>query len=203
MAGVSQMSGFRIAITGTPATGKSSVVEIIAKSNSITVRELAAEHGCLGGAEKAGEAVEIDVEKLHRILTAEWAEESLSRGGERSPSEGGGKTPAGHEKSAENIYIDGHLSHHLPVDAIIVLRCRPEVLSERMRERGWPRAKITDNAEWELLGGPWLELDENSPPILEIDTTIASAAAVASQALEWVGADFVPRFPAERADWIR
>ena len=203
MAGVSQMSGFRIAITGTPATGKSSVADIIARTNSITVRELAAEHGCLGGAEKAGEAVEIDVEKLHRILTAEWAEESPSRGGEKSSSEGGGKTPSGHEKSAENIYIDGHLSHHLPVDAIIVLRCRPEVLSKRMRGRGWPRAKITDNAEWELLGGPWLELDENSPPILEIDTTIASAAAVASQALEWVGADFVPRFPAERADWIR
>ncbi len=195
MAGVSQMSGFRIAITGTPATGKSSVVEIIAKSNSITVRELAAEHGCLGGAEKAGEAVEIDVEKLHRILTSEWAE--------KSPSEGVGKTPPGNEKPDANIYIDGHLSHHLPVDAIIVLRCRPEVLCERMRGRGWPSAKITDNAEWEMLGGPWLELDENSPPILEIDTTIASAAAVASQALDWVGADFVPKFPAERADWIR
>ena len=91
MAGASQMSGFRIAITGTPATGKSSVVEIIAKSNSTTVRELAAEHGCLGRAEKAGEAVEVDVEKLHRILTAEWAEESPSRGGEKSPSEGGEK----------------------------------------------------------------------------------------------------------------
>jgi adenylate kinase len=189
------MSGFRIAITGTPATGKSSVADIIARTNSITVRELAAEHGCLGEAEKAGEAVEIDVDKLHRILTSEWAE--------KSPSEGVGKTPRGNEKPDENIYIDGHLSHHLPVDAIIVLRCRPEVLCERMRGRGWPSAKITDNAEWEMLGGPWLELDENSPPILEIDTTIASAAAVASQALEWVGADFVPRFPAERADWIR
>ena len=90
MAGVSQMSGFRIAITGTPATGKSSVADIIALTNSITVRELAAEHGCLGGAEKAGEAVEIDVEKLHRILTEKWAE--------KSPSEGVGKTPPGNEK---------------------------------------------------------------------------------------------------------
>ena len=196
MAVASLMSRFRIAITGTPATGKSSVVEIIAKSNSVSVRQLAAEHGCLGEVGELGEAVEIDVEKLHQILADKWSEKSPSEEVEK-PSEGLA------EEAPQNIYIDGHLSHHLPVDAIVVLRCRPEVLSERMRGRGWPQEKINDNAEWEMLGGPWVELDENTPPILEVDTTIAAAAVVAKEILDWIGTGFVPEHPSKRADWLQ
>ena len=193
---VSLMSRFRIAITGTPATGKSSVVEIIAQSNSVSVRQLAAEHGCLGEAGELGEAVEIDVEKLHHILADKWSE--------KSPSEVVEKPSGGlAEEAPQHIYIDGHLSHHLPVDAIVVLRCRPEVLSERMRGRGWSQEKINDNAEWEMLGGPWVELDENIPPILEVDTTIAAAAAVAIEILDWIGTGFVPEYPSKRADWLQ
>ena len=192
----SQMNRFRIAITGTPATGKSSVVEIIAQSNSVTVRQLAAEHGCLGVAGAAGEAVEIDVDKLHHILADKWSEKSSSVGVEKPP---GGLD----EKAPQHIFIDGHLSHHLPVDAIVVLRCHPEVLSQRMRGRGWPQAKINDNAEWEMLGGPWVELDENIPPIIEIDTTVAAAGAVAKEILDWIEAGFVPGNPSKRADWLQ
>ena len=192
----SQMSRFRIAITGTPATGKSSVVEIIAQSNSVTVRQLAAEHGCLGVAGAVGEAVEIDVEKLHHILADEWLEKSPMEEVEKPL---GGRT----EKVPQHIFIDGHLSHHLPVDAIVVLRCHPEVLSERMRGRGWPQDKINDNAEWEMLGGPWVELDEDIPPILEVDTTIAATTAVAKEILDWIGSGFVPEYPSKRADWLQ
>ena len=114
MAVVSLMSRLRIAITGTPATGKSSVVEIIAQSDSVSVRQLAAEHGCLGEAGELGEAVEIDVEKLHHILADKWSE--------KSPSEVEEKASGGlAEEAPQHIYIDGHLSHHLPYRVLICL----------------------------------------------------------------------------------
>ena len=93
------MTGVRIAVTGTPGVGKTT---FCASSNwsTTTVKELAEKHGCVEVVDSDG-AAPIDIEKLVNSLV--W--------------------PKG------NIHlIDGHLSHLLPVDAIILIRCNPSAL---------------------------------------------------------------------------
>ena len=70
--------------------------------------------------------------------------------------------------------IDGHLSHHCSIDAVILLRCHPFELRRRLEQRaGYGPEKIESNAEWELLSGVWSELIAFHPQVkvIEIDTT--------------------------------
>tara|TARA_B100001123_G_C14728193_1_gene795846 strand:+ start:88 stop:621 length:534 start_codon:yes stop_codon:yes gene_type:complete len=172
------MEGFRIAITGTPATGKTTVAQLLADSTILTVRDLATEHGCVDNSESDEQLTIIDVDRLSDILKNLWA------------------TP-----SDSNVFIEGHLSHHLPVDAIAVLRCRPTVLEARMSSRGWPDGKIRDNFEWELMGGPWSEISDNKLPIIEIDSTIAGPDQIADEIRGWIDSGFEPPNQ-NRIDWM-
>ena len=70
--------------------------------------------------------------------------------------------------------IEGHLSHHCHVDAIILLRCNPVELKRRLTAReSYGSAKIQNNVEWEMIAGVWSELIEDCPdlPIIELDMT--------------------------------
>ncbi len=50
-----------------------------------------------------------------------------------------------------NCIIDGHISHFLHGDFVIVLRLNPEILYERLRSRGYKKRKILENLEAEIL----------------------------------------------------
>ena len=53
--------------------------------------------------------------------------------------------------------VEGHLAHLLPCDRVVVLRCRPDILRERLAPRDYPEEKIAENARWtkEFLA-PWI-----------------------------------------------
>ena len=80
----------------------------------------------------------------------------------------------GHGMGSEDCIIDGHLSHHCSIDAIIVLRCHPSKLRQRLRQRdGYSIEKIESNVEWELLSGVWSDIIALHPQakVIEFDTT--------------------------------
>ena len=90
---------------------------------------------------------------------------------------------------AEGVtFIDGHLSHLLEVDAIVVLRCNPVQLKQRLESRAYSQSKIAANVEWELLSGTWSELleFEIEAPLLELDSTSLSIEEMQSQIVEWI-----------------
>ena len=75
---------------------------------------------------------------------------------------------------SEDCIIDGHLSHHCSIDAIIVLRCHPFKLRQRLRQRdGYGIEKIESNVEWELVSGVWSDIIDLHPQarVIEFDTT--------------------------------
>ncbi|MBR6447047.1 MAG: adenylate kinase family protein, partial [Methanomicrobium sp.] len=47
--------------------------------------------------------------------------------------------------------VEGHITHLLPSDRVIVLRCRPDVLEDRLRKRGYSAAKVKENVLAEAL----------------------------------------------------
>ena len=99
--------------------------------------------------------------------------------------------------------IEGHLSHLLAPDAIVVLRCAPRRLQERLRERGYGAAKVTANVEWELLGGVHAELRDAGidVPLLELDTSTTDANVLAERVLAWREGGF-PRASDRFIDWL-
>ena len=69
--------------------------------------------------------------------------------------------------------IEGHLTHLLPAERVVVLRCRPDILAKRLRARGYADEKVQENAEAEALDAILIEALEVHPEehIIVIDTT--------------------------------
>lgn len=139
------------ALSGTPGTGKSSVTDELEKRGIPVTRVIDTIEKYRIGSDPDRDTDLIDDER--------WIAEF-------PPVEG---------------IIEGHLSHLLPADRIIILRCRPDILKERLSGRGYPPEKIAENVEAELLDVILVEAVEEhgTSKIFEIDTTRIPVPAVA------------------------
>jgi adenylate kinase len=152
-----------IAISGTPGSGKTSLSRLF-EGNDISVypiKDLAEQYQCIGDVDQSDGAQEIDI---HR-LADEWE-----------------------NKDAGLVIIDGHLSHFLDVDAVVLLRCNPNDLEKRLTSRGYNEKKVKANSEWEFIAGNWSELleFEIELPILELNSTSQSPEELFKIVNEWI-----------------
>ena len=73
---------------------------------------------------------------------------------------------------ADGLVIEGHISHHLPVDRVIVLRTNPVVLRRRLQKKGFSENKIRENVEAEILDIILVEaLGLHGNNVYEVDST--------------------------------
>jgi len=174
------MAPYRLALTGSPGTGKSTLAKEFENLgfHVISVEDIAIEHGCIGDLDINDNARPIDLDALIDALEEAWSQNPL-----------------------EPLIIDGHLSHHLPNDAVVVLRCSPEVLEQRMLERNYSEDKIKGNCEWELLGSSWNEREEDIPWI-EYDTTENDVHSIVMALSMWISDGFKPNSPISVIDWV-
>ncbi len=142
-----------IGITGTPGTGKTSVAASL-REKGYDVLDLKTT--------VAPFVLEHDEEAGADVVDVEaWAEAHADLDG----------------------FVEGAISHYLPCEKVIVLRCRPDVLAKRLTPRGYSAAKIHENAEAEALDVILIETVDAfaTEQIYEIDTTsIDTETAVAS-----------------------
>ena len=68
------------------------------------------------------------------------------------------------------------------VPAVILLRCRPDVLMVRLKARGWPWDKIAENVLAEAFGVVAESLIDVDYDVVEIDTTRSTPRDAAEQA---------------------
>lgn len=152
----------RIALSGTPGSGKSRLAQELAEDFEIMSLEgLAEEMNLLSEVAEDG-CREIDIDEMVARLQELW-----------------GSPPS------KSIVIDGHLSHLLPVDAVVVLRAHPLVIDARLHLREYSEEKIRDNVEYEMLSGPWLEMQEFKVPVFELDSGSLSPEECAQLVVQW------------------
>lgn len=89
------------------------------------------------------------------------------------------------EHATGTILVEGHFAHEMDADAIVLLRCDPLVLVERLRARGWSEAKVRENVEAEALDVLAAEVmdaaEATGARAVEVDVTGLSVDAAAEK----------------------
>ncbi len=144
-----------IALSGTPGTGKTTVCNIIKEQYSkkysiIDVNKLVLDEKLYTGKDEARDSYEADIDKLKERVKKEI------------------------EIKPEGVHVimEGHLSHFLPADAVIVLRAHPAALRKRLRKRkNYSNQKVKENSDAEALDVILVESVEMNNRVFEINTT--------------------------------
>ncbi len=148
----------KIALTGTPGVGKSKVAELLEKKGYEVLRlEKIADEFVIG----------YDERRKSKIVDEEAMDEYIKK-----------------IKEKDVLIIEGHLSHLLSVDGVILLRCHPEELKKRLIAKNWDERKIKENLEAEALDIILERALEKHEKIWEIDTTAKSIEKVTEEVEE-------------------
>lgn len=173
----------KVAVTGTPGTGKTTATELL---------ERAGPDADNGGAPEADveEAFEATAEGGFEVvhLNEVVRERGFTQGRDEQRDTVVADLDAveswleGHDESGP-LLVESHLSHHLDVDRVVVLRCDPALVEQRLRQRGEPDSTARENAESEALAGILAEAVEAHGPedVYEVVTTDRGPAAVARE----------------------
>ncbi|MES2154985.1 MAG: adenylate kinase family protein [bacterium] len=142
----------RVALTGTPGVGKTTLAAVAAAHGwrVVDVKVWARAVGAVVGHDAADEADVIDVDRLATFV----------------------------QPQPYDVVYEGHLSHLLPLDAAWVVRCDPRVLAQRLANRGYSPAKLRENLEAEALDIVLQEALDQLPVVIQRDGTRRSPAAL-------------------------
>lgn len=174
-----------IAISGTPGTGKTDVGQLLVTRLNATLIELshlAKEQQLLIGEDADRETLIADTEKLQHYLVNLISE------------------------SPETYVIVGHFADEVPeklLEFLVVLRCNPITLTQRLRSRQWLQSKILENVQAEILGECTMQalLRHKRDKVFEIDTTEATLEEVV-EAIEVIQTGTSHEYTVGRISWL-
>ncbi len=146
-----------VAITGTPATGKTTVARLAGKKLGwmvIELNQMAHERKLYSGYDEGRDARVVDLEKIRKALS---------------------------NIEARDMIIESHYAHEMESDVVIVLMANPDELRKRGKESGWKEKKIEENVLSEIMEVCKQESLEAGKPVFEVDTTGKSPAKVVTE----------------------
>ena len=178
-------------VSGTPGTGKTTISKNISnyiKAKVISLNELAISENLIVKYDAKRETSVINNKKLISFLIElieDYKKEDL-----------------------EFLIIESHFSDIVPeqyINFVIILRCDPDELYNRLKRRGYKREKIRENVQSEILGN-CVNYFINKPlniPILEIDTTNVSIESITKTIVDILRKKIdVDDFYAGKVDWL-
>lgn len=165
-----------LAISGTPCTGKTSVAKILSKklnANLISIGKLEVRH-------------EWDKKRRTRIVDVKDLQKAVNR----------------HLEKRKLNVVEGHLSHLLNADVVIVLRCNPSELEKRMKRKRWSKDKIVENIQAEILDEITIEsMEKHGKRVYEIDTSRRNPESVALIIKKLLNNLRTKQYRAGKIDW--
>jgi adenylate kinase len=173
-----------ILVTGTPGVGKTTVSMMLAEKLGaylININELVDEKHIYTG---------IDKERGYKIVDLDALFNEIDEIIEKRNS------------LDEYIIVEGHLSHLFETsDLVIVLRANPDVLQDRMKTKGWNKAKIRENIEAEAIDICSYESFEiHGNNVNEIDTSDIPPEKVVDLIIDVINGD--KKFPVGSVDFL-
>ena len=144
----------RVAVTGTPGTGKSTTTDLLESDlEVIHLNEVIREEELTTGVDDDRESLVADLEAIEEWLAGR-----------------------------EDVVVESHLAHHFDVYRVVVLRAHPETIVERLERREESAATARENAESEALDVVLTEAVETHgrDAVYEIDTTDRTPEEVAA-----------------------
>jgi adenylate kinase len=145
----------RVALTGTPGTGKTTVADRLETDLEVVhLNELLESEELYD---------EVDEQRESKVVDFEGIQEYLA--------------------GRDGILVESHLAHLVEADRVVVLRCHPEEVVERLRERGESEESAEENAESEALDVILAEAVERfgRENVYEVDTTDRDPEAVTKE----------------------
>ncbi|WP_049996823.1 adenylate kinase family protein [Halococcus sediminicola] len=136
----------RVAITGTPGTGKTTATERL-DHEVVHLNDVIRADGLDTGTDESRESLVADMDAVAAALD---------------------------EREKDEIeLVESHLAHRLPADRVVVLRCHPDELGERLAARGESERTVEENRESEALDVILAEAVESHglDSVYEIDAT--------------------------------
>jgi len=178
-----------VALTGTPGTGKTSVCTAISESPKFSIQyriidlnKLVFSEGIHAGKDEKRDSYAVELGKLEKKVKHSQIPEGV------------------------DVLMEGHLSHLLPADIVIVLRTEPREIMKRLGKRDYSQEKIRENADAEALDVILVESVEVSDKVFEIDTSDMMPMAVAESVISIIESLKKGRIPEEflpgKIDWI-
>ncbi|MFW6384154.1 MAG: adenylate kinase family protein [Halodesulfurarchaeum sp.] len=145
----------RVAVTGTPGTGKTTATDLVDTDLEVVhLNEVIEDRGLYSETDPERGSYVADVDAIQE----EYAAES-------------------------NLLVESHLAHLLDVDRVIVLRCHPRTIRERLLDRGEATESAAENAQSEALDVILAEAVERhgEAAVYEIETTDRSPETTAQE----------------------
>ncbi|WP_225334291.1 adenylate kinase family protein [Halomicrobium urmianum] len=145
----------RVAVTGTPGTGKTTATERLETDlDVIHLNDVIREEGLSEGVDEERDSLVADMEAV-----AEWLD------------------------GRDDAVVDSHLAHNFDADRVVVLRAHPDAVVDRITDRGEPEEKALENAESEALDVILSAAVERHgrDAVYEVDTTDRDPDAVAAE----------------------
>jgi adenylate kinase len=167
----------RVAVTGTPGTGKTTATDRLETDlDVIHLNEAIRERGFDQGTDEERGSLIADLEAVRGWLDGR-----------------------------KEVVIESHLAHHVNADRVVVLRAHPERIQERLRARNEGDASAYENAESEALDVILSAAVERhgKEAVYEVDTTDLSPADVAAEIAAVIDGEQDPRAgTVSYLDWL-
>lgn len=158
----------RVAITGTPGTGKTSVSAILRQRGHdvLDMTQYIKDNGLREEYDAERDTYDVDVERLNDCLA-----------------------------DYDNVIFEGHLAHFMDVDSVIVLRCHPDVMKGRLEARGYSEEKVRENIQAEVLDVILFEAVESGIPTFSVDTSHGIVERTADEIEDVMKGDVIGHMP--------
>jgi adenylate kinase len=147
-------------ITGTPGCGKTTIAKRLSKkikAKYISLNNLASSEEFIEGFDEERDTYITNTEKLtahlHQVI-----KHTIEK------------------KKIKTLIIEGHFADIVPneyIDIVVILRCHPDILKQRLAERNYNQKKVRENIQAEILGNAsnYIMKKNLKCPVYEIDTT--------------------------------